>query len=166
MNSVFEINSPFGPIYEYHIDGLLAYVYLETGLHNQKDFMSKVFPNFSFKPIKLVEKSWVKEFLSQPNIFEFPWEMVYLNGYTEFQISVWRAMTQIEFGKMASYETLATQINRPKAFRAVGTAVGSNPFSLVVPCHRVVRKSGDIGQYLWGQETKKAILNWEYKNNL
>ena len=83
-----------------------------------------------------------------------------LNG-TNFQIKVWEALIKIPFGTMVSYEDVAVQIGLPKATRAVGTAVGKNPISFIIPCHRVIRKNAEFGCYGGGPARKKAILGWE-----
>ncbi len=80
---------------------------------------------------------------------------------TPFQLDVWKALLHIPFGKTTTYGALAAEIGRPKAFRAVGSAVGDNPIFYAVPCHRVLPASGGIGNYYWGPEIKKALLDWE-----
>ena len=80
---------------------------------------------------------------------------------TDFQVSVWNALLQIPMGKALAYSDIATKIGRPDAPRAVGAAVGANPVSFVVPCHRAVGKSGALTGYHWGLTRKKAILGWE-----
>lgn len=64
-------------------------------------------------------------------------------------------------GGLATYGDIAAGINRPKACRAVGTAVGENPVALLIPCHRVIRSSGELGKYHWGDVRKTAIIGWE-----
>jgi AraC family transcriptional regulator of adaptative response/methylated-DNA-[protein]-cysteine methyltransferase len=83
-----------------------------------------------------------------------------LNG-TNFQMKVWEALIQIPFGAVVSYEHVAIQIGLPGATRAVGRAVGKNPVSYIIPCHRVIRKTADFGNYGGGTARKKAILGWE-----
>lgn len=80
---------------------------------------------------------------------------------TNFQIKVWEALLRIPFGGVATYEDIALQIGLPKAVRAVGSAVGKNPVSFVIPCHRVVRKTAEFGNYGGGPARKKAMLAWE-----
>ena len=80
---------------------------------------------------------------------------------TNFQINVWKALLKIPSGAVASYEDLAAMANVPGAPRAVGNAVGANPISYLIPCHRVIRKSGDFGNYGGGPARKKAMLVWE-----
>ncbi|MGD8714600.1 MAG: bifunctional helix-turn-helix domain-containing protein/methylated-DNA--[protein]-cysteine S-methyltransferase [Desulfobacterales bacterium] len=83
-----------------------------------------------------------------------------LNG-TNFQIKVWEALIKIPFGTVVSYEDVAIQVGLPRATRAVGSAVGKNPISFIIPCHRVIRKTADFGNYGGGTARKKAIIGWE-----
>jgi len=80
---------------------------------------------------------------------------------TNFQLKVWNALLQIPQGVAWSYEDVAQAIGQPTAARAVGGAVGANPIGYLIPCHRVIRKSGVIQEYRWGPTRKKAILAWE-----
>ncbi len=80
---------------------------------------------------------------------------------TRFQVQVWRALLEIPRGRVASYEALARRVGNPRAVRAVGTANGANPISYLVPCHRVIRKTGALGGYEWGLGRKLAILGME-----
>src|SRR3954452_609507 len=80
---------------------------------------------------------------------------------TDFEVRVWETLLGIPMGKAATYSTIANKIGRPKACRAVGAAVGKNPLSFVVPCHRVLGRSGDITGYHWGLTRKRAMLGWE-----
>lgn len=82
---------------------------------------------------------------------------LHLRG-TNFQIKVWEALLQIPVGATTTYEQIAAKIGNPKAVRAVGTAVGHNPIAVVVPCHRVIRKSGEFGNYRYGTARKLALL--------
>ncbi len=78
-----------------------------------------------------------------------------------FQIKVWEALLRIPSGQVTTYSEIAAAIGHPKAVRAVGTAVGRNPVSYLIPCHRALRKSGGLGGYHWGLPVKRAILAWE-----
>lgn len=80
---------------------------------------------------------------------------------TDFQLRVWEALLKIPMGKCVAYSDIAAEIGSPKASRAVGAAVGANPVSFVVPCHRAVGKSGALTGYHWGLTRKRAILGWE-----
>ncbi len=78
-----------------------------------------------------------------------------------FQIKVWEALLNIPSGHVTTYSEIARAIGHPRAVRAVGTAVGRNPVSFLIPCHRALRKSGALGGYHWGLPVKRAILAWE-----
>ncbi|NLS05354.1 methylated-DNA--[protein]-cysteine S-methyltransferase [Rhizobium sp. P32RR-XVIII] len=80
---------------------------------------------------------------------------------TDFQVRVWESLLKIPFGKAVTYSDIANDIGSPKAMRAVGAAVGANPISFVVPCHRAVGKSGALTGYHWGLTRKRAMLGWE-----
>jgi AraC family transcriptional regulator of adaptative response/methylated-DNA-[protein]-cysteine methyltransferase len=80
---------------------------------------------------------------------------------TNFQIKVWEALLKIPSGSVVCYEDLARRIGKPTAARAVGSAVGRNPISFLIPCHRAIRKMGITGDYHWGAARKKVILAWE-----
>jgi AraC family transcriptional regulator of adaptative response/methylated-DNA-[protein]-cysteine methyltransferase len=80
---------------------------------------------------------------------------------TNFQIQVWRALLKLPFGAIATYQTIAQLVARPTAARAVGNAIGNNPIGYLIPCHRVIRESGELGGYGWGLERKTVMLGWE-----
>ncbi|MEN4011741.1 MAG: methylated-DNA--[protein]-cysteine S-methyltransferase [Bellilinea sp.] len=84
-----------------------------------------------------------------------------LNG-TNFQIKVWEALLRIPAGSVVTYEDIAVAIGLPGASRAVGQAVGRNHIAVLIPCHRVIRKDGDLGSYRYGSARKKALLGWEF----
>jgi AraC family transcriptional regulator of adaptative response/methylated-DNA-[protein]-cysteine methyltransferase len=85
---------------------------------------------------------------------------LHLKG-TEFQLKVWSALLKIPVGRITTYGSIAGTIGNAKASRAVGTAIGDNPVAYLIPCHRVIRSSGIIGEYHWGSIRKTAILGWE-----
>jgi AraC family transcriptional regulator of adaptative response/methylated-DNA-[protein]-cysteine methyltransferase len=80
---------------------------------------------------------------------------------TDFEVRVWETLMRIPLGRATTYSDIAGRIGAPKAARAVGAAVGKNPVCFVVPCHRVVGKSGDLTGYHWGITRKRAMLGWE-----
>jgi AraC family transcriptional regulator of adaptative response/methylated-DNA-[protein]-cysteine methyltransferase len=86
---------------------------------------------------------------------------IHLRG-TNFQLKVWDALLTIPAGAVTTYEGLAERIGQPTASRAVGTAVGHNPIAVLIPCHRVIRKTGEFGNYRYGALRKKALLAREY----
>ncbi len=90
---------------------------------------------------------------------------LHLKG-TYFQLMVWRTVLGIGRGSVMTYGELAKIIGKPKAYRAVGAAVGANPVAVIIPCHRVVPSSGGIGNYRWGVERKRMLLISETENYL
>ncbi len=84
---------------------------------------------------------------------------------TEFQIKVWKELLTIPLGKTISYQELAGRLSNPNAVRAVATAVAQNPIAVIIPCHRIIHKDGTLGEYHWGSEIKRQLLDWE-KNKL
>jgi len=82
-------------------------------------------------------------------------------GGSNFQLQVWRALLQIPPARCATYAGVAAAIGRPTAARAAATAVAGNPVAWVIPCHRVIRSTGVVGNYRWGAERKRAMLTWE-----
>jgi AraC family transcriptional regulator of adaptative response/methylated-DNA-[protein]-cysteine methyltransferase len=80
---------------------------------------------------------------------------------TDFEVRVWETLLKIPMGGVTTYSDVAMKLHAPKAARAVGAAVGKNPLAFVVPCHRVIGKSGDLTGYHWGLTRKRAMLGWE-----
>jgi AraC family transcriptional regulator of adaptative response/methylated-DNA-[protein]-cysteine methyltransferase len=80
---------------------------------------------------------------------------------SNFQVKVWRALLALPFGAVATYRHVAESIGAPAAARAVGNAVGANPIGWLIPCHRVIRESGELSRYRWGTTRKAAMLGWE-----
>ena len=80
---------------------------------------------------------------------------------SSFRIKVWKTLIEIPIGKLISYEDLTKLSLQDKAVRAVATAVANNPVALLIPCHRIVRKNGNIGNYRWGSDLKEKLINWE-----
>lgn len=98
-------------------------------------------------------------------IFQHDWTKLHqirlhLNG-TPFQLKVWETLLKIPLGNLSTYGTIAKKIDKPKASRAIGTAIGNNPIAFLIPCHRVIQSTGDVGGYMWGNTRKSAIIGWE-----
>lgn len=85
---------------------------------------------------------------------------LHLSG-TPFQLKVWESLLKIPLGALVTYGTIANNIEKPSAARAVGTAIGSNPIAFLIPCHRVIQNTGRFGGYMWGETRKSAIIGWE-----
>jgi AraC family transcriptional regulator, regulatory protein of adaptative response / methylated-DNA-[protein]-cysteine methyltransferase len=85
---------------------------------------------------------------------------VFVKG-TNFQVKVWEALLRLPIGSVTTYQRIAEKIQNPKALQAVGSAVGSNHIAYLIPCHRVIRKDGILGEYRWNATRKKSIIGWE-----
>lgn len=99
------------------------------------------------------------------SIFGNDWQKMnqiklHLKG-TDFQLKVWQTLLRIPMGQLSTYGSIAQQLEAPRASRAVGSAIGSNPVAYLIPCHRVIQSTGIIGGYMWGNTRKKAIIGWE-----
>jgi AraC family transcriptional regulator of adaptative response/methylated-DNA-[protein]-cysteine methyltransferase len=118
----------------------------------------------NWEQAKMTEDHRSTESLVEP-IFDLGYRgkplSVHLRG-TNFQLKVWEALLQIPAGTVTTYEGIASRIGKPNAMRAVGTAIGHNPIAVLIPCHRVIRKVGEFGNYRYGALRKKAILAREF----
>lgn len=123
------------------------------------DLLFKTFPNASYKE----QTDQVQE--QAVSVFRQDWQSpaqirLHLKG-TPFQIKVWETLLKIPAGGLTTYAELAATAGHKGASRAVGTAVGHNPIALLIPCHRVIKATGETGQYHWGNLRKQAIIGWE-----
>jgi len=137
----------------------LAFTENSSNLITAQSDLKKLLPDACFKEnheeaVKLISKIFAKEDKTQIQLL--------IKG-TEFQEKIWYALTEIDFGKAICYEELAERIGNKNSTRAVASAVARNNISYLIPCHRVIRKSGKINKYRWGQEIKKKLLDWETK---
>ena len=89
-----------------------------------------------------------------------PMLRAYVQG-TTFQVQVWHALLELQAGSLVSYGELASALGKPGAARSVGTALGQNPVAYLIPCHRVIRETGAVSHYRWGQQRKRIMLAWE-----
>lgn len=151
--------SPFGEIITASTEkGVCFMAFTENKENALRDLVNK-FPNASF-----FEKQ--DEFQQNAlSIFTKDWSelgaiKLHLKG-TDFQLRVWESLLTIPMGKLSTYGNLAREIGSPKASRAVGTAIGSNPVAFLIPCHRVIQSTGKIGGYMWGSDRKRMMIGWE-----
>tara|TARA_B100000401_G_C52360197_1_gene509952 strand:+ start:146 stop:586 length:441 start_codon:yes stop_codon:yes gene_type:complete len=139
--------TPIGEFNSFYVNSLLAkLVYI-----NKRS---------SSYPHDLTLQKTVDKFFSNSELKNFP--KYYLEG-TSFQLSVWKALTKIPKGHTESYSSLASKIGIPGAARAVGTACKLNPIPLLIPCHRVVKHDGSIGEFALGKANKEYLLTMESK---
>lgn len=150
--------SPFGPTLIMGTEkGICGIAFAaETGPEAAMADMLARWPKARFTEDPMALKPWADAaFGAAPGAAQ-----LYLIG-APFQIKVWEALLQIPSGHVTTYSEIAEAIGSPKAVRAVGTAVGRNPISWLIPCHRALRKSGGLGGYHWGLPVKRAMLAWE-----
>ncbi|WP_370275743.1 methylated-DNA--[protein]-cysteine S-methyltransferase [Roseovarius indicus] len=131
----------------------------ETGEEAAMEDMISRWPNARFVEDPMLLRPWALAAFGA-NGQEREIAPLYLIG-APFQIKVWEALLQVPSGQVTTYSEIAQAIGKPRAVRAVGTAVGRNPISFLIPCHRALRKSGELGGYHWGLPVKRAILAWE-----
>jgi len=151
--------SPFGNLIVASTPKGVCYMAFEDNEQQAFADLQHCFPNANYNQ---------RVDLNQQNalfIFQYDWSKLnqiklHLKG-TGFQLKVWETLLKIPFGNLATYGTLANTIKKPKASRAVGTAIGSNPVAFLIPCHRVIQSTGNSGGYMWGNTRKSAIIGWE-----
>ena len=149
-------DSPFGPAIVMGTERGICGMGFAADIGHAKalDDLVARWPNATFVEDPALLRPWVLQALGGKAA------PLYLMG-APFQIKVWEALLRIPSGQVTTYSELAGAVGHPKAMRAVGTAVGRNPISLLIPCHRALRKSGGLGGYHWGLPVKRAILAWE-----
>jgi AraC family transcriptional regulator, regulatory protein of adaptative response / methylated-DNA-[protein]-cysteine methyltransferase len=151
--------SPFGEIIIASTVKGICHLAFVTNKNDSLTNLKNNFPNAAFKQLTdMIQQNALQ-------IFNTDWSdlsevKLHLKG-TPFQLKVWEALLKIPFGGLVNYSSIAGNINHPKASRAVGTAIGSNPIAYLIPCHRVIKSTGTIGDYHWGAAKKTAILGWE-----
>lgn len=151
--------SPFGNLIVSSTQKGVCYMAFHDDESNALNALKRKFPNAKFqRKLDLIQKNAL--FIFQNDWSKLPEIKLHLKG-TDFQLKVWETLLRIPMGKLSTYSNIAEQIGNPNASRAVGTAIGSNPVAFLIPCHRVIQSSGDIGGYMWGKTRKTAIIGWE-----
>lgn len=152
-------DTPFGKIIVAATPKGLCYMAFADGEQEAFEALRTLFPKAGYhqrtdeiqqKALSFFSRDW-----SEPDELK-----CHLRG-TDFQLKVWETLLKIPMGQLTTYGDIAARINNPKASRAVGSAVGDNPVSFLIPCHRVIRSSGELGGYHWGLTRKTAIIGWE-----
>lgn len=151
-------DSPFGPSLVMGTEkGICGIGFAaETTTEATMEDLTSRWPNARFTENPGILRPWVQAAYGE-TAGETP---LYMIG-APFQIKVWEALLQIPSGHVTTYSEIAQAVGNPKAVRAVGTAVGRNPVSWLIPCHRALRKSGALGGYHWGLPVKRALLAYE-----
>lgn len=148
-------DSPFGDCcFVYSDEGICSLIFPESGESAVFDVMHR-FPETKFKQDDAKAQQLSKM------IFQDKATLTLNPIGTDFQVAVWKALSSIPIGSTTTYAKIADAIGRPKAIRAVGTAIGANPIAFLIPCHRVIRSDGSLGGFRWGMDIKKKMLEWE-----
>lgn len=151
--------SPFGHILIASTEKGICYMAFAEEEHAALETLRQQFPQAQYQQMTDLHQQHALY------IFTQDWNRLseiklHLKG-SPFQLKVWETLLKIPMGNVTSYGQIAQAIERPGASRAVGTAIGENPVAFIIPCHRVIRASGDIGQYHWGAVRKTAMIGWE-----
>lgn len=151
--------TPFGNILVASTPKGICYMAFADDRDEAFNGLYDLFPNASYHQV--VD-------MSQQNalhIFRKDWKelskiKLHLKG-SDFQLKVWETLLKIPMGGLNTYQTVAHKLEMPTASRAVGSAVGANPVAFLIPCHRVIKSTGEFGQYHWGSDRKTAMIGWE-----
>lgn len=152
--------TPFGQVMVASTDkGICHLAFVDEGEEEALGSLKQLFPNAAYTQCP----DWKQE--DALSVFNRDWSKpdeikLHLKG-TSFQLKVWETLLKIPAGGLTTYADLATKSGHEGACRAVGTAIGRNPVAFLIPCHRVIKATGDIGNYHWGEVRKEAIIGWE-----
>lgn len=155
-------SSPFGIALVMATDrGLAGLAFADEGAETEAlDDMTRRWPNANYVEDRTATLPYVSRVFDRAQWqCDRPLNVVLIG--TDFQMRVWQSLLKIPYGKAVTYSDVANDIGQPTASRAVGAAVGANPISFVVPCHRAVAKNGALTGYHWGLTRKRAMLGWE-----
>lgn len=152
--------TPFGRVMVASTDkGICHLAFVDEGEEEALGSLKQLFPNAAYTQcldrkqedaLSVFNRDW-----SKPDEIK-----LHLKG-TSFQLKVWETLLKIPAGGLTTYADLATKSGHEGACRAVGTAIGRNPVAFLIPCHRVIKATGDIGNYHWGEVRKNVIIGWE-----
>ncbi|HWW40141.1 methylated-DNA--[protein]-cysteine S-methyltransferase [Pedobacter sp.] len=153
-------DTPFGPVIVASTEkGICHMAFVDDGEKNALENLKQIFPNAIYN--QLADRNQQNALF----VFNQDWSKLdeiklHLKG-TDFQIKVWETLLNVPTGGLTTYADLARKSGYIGASRAVGTAVGKNPVAFLIPCHRVIKSTGEIGQYHWGAARKNMIIGWE-----
>ncbi|NHA06813.1 methylated-DNA--[protein]-cysteine S-methyltransferase [Mucilaginibacter sp. HC2] len=151
--------SPFGNIIVASTSKGICYMAFADDREDAFSKLLEQFPNASYTQVVDVAQQ------DALHIFKKDWSelsniKLHLKG-TSFQLKVWETLLKIPMGDLSTYSDISKQIHQPNASRAVGSAIGANPVAFLIPCHRVIKSTGESGGYHWGPTRKSAIIGWE-----
>lgn len=151
--------SPFGRLIVASTSKGICYMAFQENEQQALGDLQRKFPNATFQQ---QSDSMQQNALA---VFQNDWRSLpeiklHLKG-SDFQLKVWETLLKIPSGQLSTYGKIAGQVGKSNASRAVGTAIGSNPVAFLIPCHRVIRSTGALGGYMWGNTRKTAMIGWE-----
>lgn|ERR1700754_780110 len=151
--------TPFGNIIVASTPKGICYMAFADDREEAFKLLQFQFPNASYEQVVDVAQQ------DALHIFKKDWSelskiKLHLKG-TNFQLKVWEALLRIPMGQLSTYSDISKQIQQPNASRAVGSAIGANPVAFLIPCHRVIKSTGEFGGYHWGPTRKSAMIGWE-----
>jgi AraC family transcriptional regulator of adaptative response/methylated-DNA-[protein]-cysteine methyltransferase len=139
--------------------GICRVEFIENDIKNVLMYLERIYPKAVYRNEAGRQGEAVYKFLSG---FDKPSQRIVLDlRGTPFQLKVWEALLRIPFAGLKTYGEISSEIGMPKASRAVGTAIGNNPVAYLIPCHRVIRSTGEPGGYRWGETRKTALIAFE-----
>jgi AraC family transcriptional regulator, regulatory protein of adaptative response / methylated-DNA-[protein]-cysteine methyltransferase len=151
--------SPFGNLIVASTPKGVCYMAFDDDEAEALNNLKQKFPNAAFqRKLDLIQQNAL--FIFQNDWSKLSQIKLHLRG-TDFQLKVWETLLRIPMGQLSTYGGIAGKMGHPNASRAVGTAIGANPVAFLIPCHRVIQASGNIGGYMWGNTRKMAIIGWE-----
>lgn len=155
-------DSPFGTYVLGAIQGKIALLHFLSAGDDPETLLTAAWPEASLRHNPTPVRALADQIFPSARGLQEPTQPlpVLVRG-SAFQLKVWEALLRIPEGHLASYDQIAQSIGQPTASRAVGTAIGSNPIGYLIPCHRVIKKTGLFGNYSWGADRKQAMLGWE-----
>ncbi|SDF18702.1 AraC family transcriptional regulator, regulatory protein of adaptative response / methylated-DNA-[protein]-cysteine methyltransferase [Mucilaginibacter pineti] len=151
--------TPFGNIIVASTPKGICYMAFADDMEDALSQLKEQFPNAAYtQVVDMVQQDALHIF--KKDWTELPAIKLHLKG-SSFQLKVWEALLKIPMGGLCSYADISQKIALPKASRAVGSAIGANPVAFLIPCHRVIKSTGEFGQYHWGPTRKTAMIGWE-----
>ncbi|TYP72765.1 methylated-DNA--[protein]-cysteine S-methyltransferase [Aquimarina intermedia] len=158
---VDSISSPFGTLLIAATQKGICHLAFKTGETTQIETIRNDFPQATIIKARNQLHAQAEAFFTDQKVTnKVP---LHIKG-TNFQLKVWEALLKIPQGQLTTYGAIAKSIQQPRAARAVGTAIGSNPVAFLIPCHRVIQASGVLGGYRWGPTKKATLIGWEHAN--
>lgn len=153
------IESPFGKLIIASTKKGICFMAFNEDENEAFITLKAKFPNAEFQKKSDPIQENVSLFF-QADWDKLPEIKLHLKG-TDFQLKVWETLLKIPMGQLVTYGSMAKELKKPGASRAIGSAIGRNPIAFLIPCHRVIQSSGTFGGYMWGNTRKMAIIGWE-----